>query len=400
MFFGEELFGIHTSKNFKMDRNKLLIAKSIGGFWSIIFYILILLSNSSCGNGEEAIIKGAITNIDYSYILASHLSSDTIVIDTIFLNNRGKFRYSKKIDTLTIFSLYMNNYESAAVVFAENGDKLKVTGDALLPDLIRVNGNEINDDLTSFKIANQDVLKQRAELLLNLQIDSIRDTPTENSLKWHNEIENLNLLNHELTIKAEEYIIDNPTKLSSLILINNFFIDGDNPQALDRVLGHVDGEVTQTEIAAKLYEYSKKLNRSAEGAYLPYFQLINKNEKAVEPKDFKGQYLLLSFISTFGIESRETVELLKDEYAELKNDKVAFISIYIDSDIYPIEYLEQDSIPWIVVPEERGWGSDIVDIFNLNHIPFNILISPDGIIKTRNISAREVSKMIKKSSDS
>ncbi len=40
----------------------------------------------------------------------------------------------------------------------------------------------------------------------------------------------------------------------------------------------------------------------------------------------------------------------------MNRDSVEFVSVYIDSDIYPIEYVENDSIPWKVVPEKRGWG--------------------------------------------
>ena len=69
-------------------------------------------------------------------------------------SDNGDFSYTVDIDTLTTFTIYMNNYESAAVVFADKGQKLKVNGDANLPDLIRVNGNEINDDLTLFKRQN------------------------------------------------------------------------------------------------------------------------------------------------------------------------------------------------------------------------------------------------------
>ena len=96
------------------------------------------------------------------------ISADTLVIDTIATDNRGRFRYRCHIDTMTTFSLYLNNYQSAAVVFANYGEKIRVEGDAQLPDLIKVNGNEINDELTSFKTSNIDLLTQRGQLLLHL----------------------------------------------------------------------------------------------------------------------------------------------------------------------------------------------------------------------------------------
>lgn len=364
----------------------------------IIACISIILA-ISCSNGYETVIKGEISNLDYPFLLATYLSSDTLAIDTIPVNKKGEFSYFVNIDTLTTFSLYMNNYESAAVVFADRGQKLKVNGDAHLPDLIRVYGNEINDDLTNFKRLNQDLLKQRAQLINSLYSNREKDSVQVNSLTKKDDIANLNLLNHELTLLAEEYIKENPTKLSSLILISNFFMNSDTPQALERVLGYISGDIKESRIANRLKTYSEKLNRSAEGAHIPYFQLTDNKGEKVNSLNFKGKYLLLSFISSSGIESRETIELLKNEYDELNSDSVEFVSVYIDSDIYPIDYPSHDSISWTIVPEKKSWGSDIVDILNVQYVPFNILVRPDGTIMERNIPSQEVADVIKKSTN-
>src|SRR5690606_11151570 len=100
------------------------------------------------------------------------------------------------------------------------------------------------------------------------------------------------------------------------------------------------------------------------------FKLIDKNDKDVFSQYFKGKYLLLSFISTAGVESRETVSLLKNAYKTVNKDSVAFVTVFIDSDMYPIQYAENDSIPWTVVLEKKSWGSDIVESFNVQFIPF------------------------------
>lgn len=364
-------------------------------YYIVIIYFIIFLIALSCNKGDGTVIKGNISNVSESFILASYLSSDSLIIDTIPVYN-SKFNYNVDIDTLIAFSLYMN--EGSTVVFADKGQTVTVKGDAQFPDLIKVNGNEINNDLTAFKSANQDLLKQRGQLLSNLHVVRETDSSRNNSLSRREDISNLNLLNHELTLKAEEYIKENPTKMSSLILINNFFTNSDTPKSLERVLGYLEGEVVENNVAKRLQMYSQKLNRSAEDASIPYFQLTDKEGELINSNTFNGKYLLLSFVSNAGIESRETVELLKNEYEVLSNDSIQFVSVYIDSDNYPIE-VEHDSIPWIVVTEDRGWGSDIVDLLNIQYIPFNILINPEGTIMLRNVPAQEVAEMVTRSTD-
>ncbi|MDR0421408.1 MAG: redoxin domain-containing protein [Proteiniphilum sp.] len=335
-------------------------------------------------------IRGEIANLDAPYILATYLSADTLAVDTIRVNEKGKFRYEKRVDTLTVFSLYLNDCESAAVVFADKGESVKMKGDAMLPDLIEVSGNEINSDLTTFKAENRELLTQRGRLLLSLNAESPADTAGAGSMTLRNETAKLHLLNYALTSQAEDFVRMNPTRYSSLILISNFFKNSDNPPALERVLGYLKGDITRTPLAARLKSYSEKISRSAEGAPMPVFMLEDTDGDRIRSSDFNGKYLLLSFISTAGVESRETVSLLKEAYPELNRDSVEFLTICIDSDHYPLQYDQSDSIPWTVVPEKRSWGADIVDAYNVQYIPFNILIAPDGNIKVRNIPAQEV----------
>ncbi|NLI99889.1 MAG: redoxin domain-containing protein [Bacteroidales bacterium] len=367
-------------------------------YFFLIISCFILWGIASCKN-EGGVIKGEILNLDSPYILASYFAADSLVIDTISVGNKGKFKYPIDVDTLTTFSLYLNDYESAAVVFADEDQKLTVKGDARFSDLIRINGNDINDDLTSFKTENQELLMQRGQLLNNQREVNENDTSFNSSINRHEEMGKLNSLNHELTLKAEERIKENPTKLSSLILISNFFMNSDNPAALERVLGYLQGDVTKTAMAVSLNAYSDKLSRSAEGESMPYFQLTDDEGNRIQSSDFSGKYVLLSFISTTGIKSRETVELLKNAYDHLQRDSVEFITIYIDSESHPVEYVESDSIPWTVVAEKRSWGADIVDNYNVQYVPFNILISPDRTIQVRNIAAQGIVDEIKKSSE-
>ncbi|HHU97455.1 MAG: DUF4369 domain-containing protein [Bacteroidota bacterium] len=363
-----------------------------------IMACFMVWSLASCRE-EGGVIKGEIANLETPYLVAAYLVEDTLEVDTVQVDKKGRFSFRTQVDTLTAFSLYLNDYDGSTVVFADRDQKLTVKGDAMYPDLIRVNGNEVNNDLTAFKMAHEDLLKRRGQLLVQIGESNGVDSTLNTSTNRHEELEKLNVLNHEITVSAEEYIMENPSKLSSLILISNFFTNSDNPGALKRVLGYLEGDVKRTELAVRLTSYSEKLNRSAEGAAMPYFMLEDGEGNKIRSYDFSGKYLLLSFISSAGVESRETVALLKRAYEELEPDSVQFITVYIDNDNYPVEYVESDSIPWTVVTEERGWGADIVNNFNVQYVPFNVLISPDRTIQVRNIAAQGVVDEIKKRSE-
>ena len=366
-----------------------------------IFIALLLLLVVSCNNDDrKVIIEGEISNLESPFIISSFHTSDSIIIDTISVNNKGKFSYSHYVDTNETLTLYFNDFHSSTVLFIEKGiNKIKLKGDAILPDLIEVKGGDINNDLSFFKKENETILKQRSLLISKFEDEDSIPVNSINIISEKEKIALLNSLNHELAQNVEDFILQNPDKISSVILINEFFKNNENPKTLERVLEYLEGDVLDFPLTKKLIEYNRKLLLSAEGALMPFFQLTDINGKNLNSNDFKNKYLLISFLSANNEESNENLKILKDEYSNLNKDSIEFVSIYIDSDTFPILNNETDSIPWKIIIENESWGSKIVDTYNIHYAPFNILINPQSIIETRDVPINEIKNLISSKTD-
>lgn len=362
----------------------------------VVAFILLMFSCNS--RDDQTIIKGNIANLDNSEVLVTYFISDSLVIDTTWTNIKGDFTYECKIDTLTSFTLYFDAQNLSVMLFASPNDKVVLKGDAEIADLIKVSGNDINNDLTRFKEINSDLITRRFLLYNNMHESSTVDSLNNGiTLAQSDEETKINNINLELIMAAEDFIDKNPDRVSSLVLINEFFANAENTDGFDRVMSLMKSDVLKTKMGLNLNTYLDKLKKSAEGASMPYFMLVDIKGDTIKSYDYKGKHLLLSFVSAIGSDSRETIKRLKDTYSTLNKDSVEFISIYIDSNINPKEYIESDSLSWRVVPAERSWASDIVDAYNIEFVPNNILISPSGVISTRNISASALAKELKSS---
>ena len=158
-----------------------------------IFITILLLLFISCDNEKKILIEGKISNIDSSFVISTHHTLDSIFIDTITINRKGEFSFFHDVDTNEIITLYFNNFHSSTELFIEKGiKKIKLKGDALLPDLIEIKGGDINNDLTLFKKENEAILKQRS--LLVLKVDDEDSIPV-NSVNIISQKEKLALLN-------------------------------------------------------------------------------------------------------------------------------------------------------------------------------------------------------------
>ena len=363
---------------------------------NIALLLLSILLFSCKKSDHKLVIEGELSNLNTPYILASSQASDSIRVDTINVDSKGKFSYLQNVDTSTIFTLYFNEYNSSTIVFADKGiNKIKIKGDADLSDLIEIRGGEINENLTSFKKENETLLKQRSLLMKKVSYENDSLASPVSAISEKEETATLNSINHELAQNVEEYIMDNPSKASSVVLINEFFKSNENPETLNRVLGYLEGEALNLPLTYKLKHYNQKIKLSAEGAQMPYFNLKIDEEKFLKSTDFKNKYLLLSFVSSHGDESRENIKNLNDIYVSLDTTDFEFLSVFVDSDTLPIKNPSLDTIPWNIIIENKSWGADIVEKYNINYLPFNILIDPNGKIVTRDIPASDIKNMIK-----
>lgn len=368
---------------------------------SILSLCLFSLVFYACHRDDnKLVIEGELINLTNPYVIASSRVSDTIRLDTISVDKNGKFSYTQIVDTATFFTFYFNDYSSSTIVFSDKGvNKIKMKGDVIFSDLIEIKGGDINESLTTFKLQNEALLKHRNLLMSkhNLEVDSLENSL--NIISDKEQIASLNSLNHELSQKVEEFIISNPDKISSVILINEFFKNNENPETLNRVLEYLEGDALKSPLTLKLKNHNQKLMLSAEGAKMPSFKLKDDKDKSIESSDFENKYLLISFLSFKSDKTIENIKILKDEYKFLDKKDIEFLSIYIDSDTLPIINHSIDSIPWRIVIEDKSWGSDIVDIFNVHYLPFNILIDPKGIIVARDVPINDIKNIINTTTD-
>ena len=361
---------------------------------SLLLFSLVLFSCQKDDN--KLVIEGELSNLTTPYFLASSRVSDTIRVDTVYVDEKGKFSYIQHVDTSTIFTFYFNDFNSSTIVFSDKGvNKIKLKGDAKLSDLIEIKGGRINEDLSLFKKENETLLKQRTLLMkkMEFETDSLLNSASFSILEKE-ETASLNSINHQLAQNVEDFIASKPDRIASVVLINEFFKNNENPETLNRVLGYLEGDALLFPLTYKLKNYNEKLMLSSEGATMPHFKLKVNDDEYIESSDFEDKFLLISFLSSSGDASRENVQILRDTYSSLDTIDINFLSIYIDSDSLPIKNILLDSIPWKVIVEEKSWGSDIVDAFNINYLPYNILIDSEGKIITRDIPVSDVKNLI------
>lgn len=352
----------------------------------ILLLVMMMVSCDKKIQGYE--VSGKLENVKDGYFYMTHELGDSIKIDTVKVNGEGEFSFKGEIDTITVMSLYFNKNTKGTYILANKGWKVEMKGDVLYPDLIEVKGGIVNDDLTSFKAKNKDLLKSRADILTKGKDDAAEN----DSLQIKDYVVELKNINFELSNVAMAYVKENPDKVASVMLLNSFFKDESSIPRLEEGLAQLKGRALDFPLSEELKFFSNKIKASAVGAYAPSFTLKNTKDKDVRLVDYRGKYLLLSFIATTcGVcvdEKKEAIEV----YNQLKkqNKNIEFLSVVKDIEDKPISKGMQDSIKWNILPVTGGWSAKVFESFYIRAIPYHILISPSGTILERDQSLQSL----------
>jgi len=341
--------------------------------------LLLLLLFAACSENKDTnsfTIKGKLSNVDAPYFLIATEADEQIKVDTIFVDSKGSFSYEGKTDRLTMASLYFNKKSWSTSVFLDKGWNIEIKGNANRPDLIMVNGGNINDDLTAFKKRNEDMFNAKADILQSLAGTTIHEIPQNKDAELKN-------VDFELTNRVRTYIENNPDKIASVVLIQDFFKNENFIETLDKCLDLLTGDALRFPLTKDLRKYSEMLKQSQVGAMAPVINLKNGN-KNLDIKSYKGKYLYLTFTSRDSVIYSTEIPAMMKAYSELKNKNIQFVSVVIDA---PENINPPDSVKWTIFYEDRGWASEAFKNYNITEVPYSILISPEGYIVGRNVYA-------------
>lgn len=346
----------------------------------LIVFSLILFTAISCTNTSDInfTVEGKLENLSVSSIYAiKKMAQDSMSIDTIAVDKGGKFTYKGHIETQVLVSLFTGEGLKPITFFLEPDYKVSIKGDALEADLVEIRGGRVNDDLTEFKTKNANILQSRYRILAK---------------KENMDISELKNVNFQLARCVRECVEKNPTKIASVILMNEFSIGNISVELLGNDIDQLKGEASNFYLTTSLKDYYESVRTSMVGSIAPDITLKSTRGKTVNLKDFKGKRVLLIFDLKDAPTNEAHFNLMKDAQKKLKG-KVEFLAIVIDEDERfpdPKTIEIADSLDWTVLLDGRKWNSQAVKQYNVTEAPYMIVISPDGIIEERNVSLESV----------
>ena len=367
----------------------------------LIFKLLILISIISCSPNQQNyfIVEGETNRVGDAILLK--ISPTSSNIDTTSIKN-GKFSFKKSINEEELFRLKF--YDGSSVdLLANIGETINIT---FKEDDLAISGSKGSEKLIELNDKLFELLTFRDSITRELQGLSRDENYEQTMLEYREQF----LDKLEIHQKYLQNFIE-LNKNSKTCLMALFQTYGSSSPVLtvdehledfEKVLANLKLNFPKSDHIPLLEQEITALKPLSHGQIAPEFTLPDINKNPVSVSDFKGKVLLIDFWASWckpcRIENPKLVKL----YKKYSNLGFEILSVSLDGTARQkepkkawIDAINDDNLnDWIHVSELKGWNTHVREIYNLNSIPYTVLINKAGQIVAKNIKGNRLETKI------
>lgn len=373
----------------------------------ILFIAIVAIAFVSCKEKYNVEVNGKIVGSSGSvvYLVESTITGD-LIIDSLKVNDSEKFSFQTNITEQTFYKV--RNGLEAITLIVKPDDRISLNANTagLIESAVIEGSNESSKYL---ELVKDFVRTEQKFTELRNKLSSLRVTDgySEES-KYEIDKEYLTeKIRHRN--KCAMYIQENPTSLSSLLVVYHKFSDGkyilskgvDLPFikiACDSLVKYFPNS-KRVELLIKDFDLMKNeansqvLNDIVQSAQtsLPELLLPNYKGDSISLSSLKGKVVILNFWSYTDKGSVSNNQFLKSLYNEYKSKGLVIYSVSLDNNIEEWnKAVNFDQLPWINVIDTNYPNTIQTRIYNITSIPSYFIIDKDGEIVGRDLPLKRL----------
>jgi peroxiredoxin len=365
-----------------------------------LFALAFALLTFSCSDKNKSgsfELKGKISGAKGETLYFEKLSSQQpVLLDSAVLDENGEFEFSSYSPKIGLYRVKFNNQNFAMLVL-DSSDKVMLTAEAA-------------DLGTTYKAEGSPETKVFSELnalskVRDLRLDSLNkvfqsameafkmDSKRMDSLSALFETPYNAIVNSANAAIAEK-IKQNTDKFSSLIAIQALEPDkyADLYKALDEGLNK---RYPNERSVMMFHDMVNKMLATTLGQTAPDIVLPSPEGTEIALSSLRGKIVLIDFWASWCGPCRKEMPNVVKAYAKFKNKGFEIFGVSLDQDKGRwVEAIAKDGMTWPQVSDLKYWESAPARMYNVQSIPYTLLLDREGKIIDKNLRGDALEKRL------